>query len=322
MGRHVVVGTGAIGAALAARLARAGHEVVAVSRRGGPPIDGVQRVELDAADPGALARVASGASALYNCANPRYSRWERDWPPLSRSLLDAAVASGAVLVTLSNLYGYGPVDHALCEGDPLAATSHKGRVRAQMWRDALAAHERGDARVTELRASDFFGPGATSEAILGERVVPRVLEHRPISLLGDLDAPHSYTFTDDVVSALVIAGGDERAWGRAWHVPTDAPVSARGAVEAIALAAGLAVPRIRSIPWPLVAAAGLVAADLRELREIAYQFDAPFVVDSRAFTDRFGLVPTPRWSAMERTVEWWRRRRGFPLPSLGARCAA
>jgi len=317
MGRQVIVGAGTIGSALAVRLAERGHDVVVASRRGSSPTArGVAGVALDATDVEGLAALARGADVIYNCANPPYHQWTTDWPPLAAAMLAASERSGAVLVTLSNLYGYGPVAHAMVETDPLAATSQKGRVRAQMWIDALAAHEAGRLRATEVRASDYYGPGITATGVLGERVVPKVLDHRSIVLPGDLDAPHSWTFVDDVVTALEIAGRDERAWGSPWHVPTATPASVRSMVDGVARAAGLDAPAVRRLPWGVLGAVGLVVADVRELREIAYQFDEPFVVDSTAFASTFGMRATDTDTALGSTVEWWRRRRGFPLPSI------
>lgn len=317
MGRHVIVGAGTIGGALAARLAASGEQVVVVSRRGRrPQADGVVAVALDASDAIALGELARGASVLYNCASPAsYSRWEREWPPLAASILGAASSSGSVLVTLSNLYGYGPVRHALHESDPLAATSRKGRVRAAMWLAAKVAHDVGSVRATEVRASDFFGPGVTTTGVLGTRVVPRILDDATISLVGDLDAPHSWTYVDDVARALEVVGRDERAWGRAWHVPTAPPRSLREAVASLADAAGLRVPTVRRVPWGLLRATSTVVPSLRGTREVRYQFDAPFVMDSRAFTETFGTCSTPFDEACAETVGWWRRQRGFPLPS-------
>jgi nucleoside-diphosphate-sugar epimerase len=317
MGRHLIVGAGTIGSELAARLVARGEDVEVVSRRGRSPVEGARGLALDAADGPALRAAARGADVLYNCANPTsYQRWERDWPPIAASILAAAATSGAVLVTLSNLYAYGPSDHALAESDPLAATSRKGRVRAAMWRDAKAAHDAGSVRATEVRAADYFGPGLTSTALLAERVVPKVLDHEPVALLGDLDAPRSWSYVGDVAAALEVAGAAPRAWGRAWHAPTAAPRSSREAVQALADAAGLDAPPVRRVPWAAVRAASVVVPSLRGLQEIAYQFDRPFVVDSRAFTETFGVAPTPFDEACAATVAWWRRRRGFPLPSL------
>ena len=115
MGESVlVVGAGVIGSRVAGMLAERGDRVSVVSRRGsGPAVPrAVTRVAADAADAEAMARLAEGVSVIYNCVNPPYHRWPADWPPIAASLLGAAERSGAVLVTLSNLYGYGPRDPA------------------------------------------------------------------------------------------------------------------------------------------------------------------------------------------------------------------
>ncbi len=39
----------------------------------------------------AIAEIADGAHAIYNCANPPYHRWAADWPPLAASVLDEKI---------------------------------------------------------------------------------------------------------------------------------------------------------------------------------------------------------------------------------------
>jgi nucleoside-diphosphate-sugar epimerase len=312
MALHVITGAGPVGAGAARLLAEQGHQVRLVSRSGRAPV-GHPRIEalaLDATDADALSTACAGAAALYNCANPPYHRWPQDWPPLAGAMLQAAQRTGAVLVTMSNLYGYGPVHAPMTEDTPLAATGRKGRVRARMWTDALAAHRAGRARVTEARASDFYGPHATANAMIGERFVPRVLAGRPVPVLGDPDAAHSWTYLPDVAAALVVLGTDERAWGRAWHVPTGPPLSQRELARRFAERGGAREPRLRRMPGPVLWAAGLVSPLLRELRETAHQFARPFVLDSTAFTATFGLNPTPVPDAVSATVAWWRARTG------------
>ena len=59
----------------------------------------------------------------------------------------------------------------------------------------------------------------------------------------------------------------------------------------------------------LLAVAGLFSPLLRELRETAYQFRAPFVIDSSKFDAAFGrLEPTPHHDAVAQTVAWYRSR--------------
>ncbi|WP_240969799.1 NAD-dependent epimerase/dehydratase family protein [Actinacidiphila epipremni] len=159
----VVVGAGATGVAAAVRFAAAGVRVRLVSRRGaGPERAGVEPVAADATDPVRLAEITAGADVLVNCAMPPYDDWPAGFPPLAAALLGAAEATGAGYVMLGNVYGYGPVDGPFTDDLPMAPTSVKGRVRAEMWQAALAAHEAGRVRVTEVRASDFLGAGAYS----------------------------------------------------------------------------------------------------------------------------------------------------------------
>ena len=313
MARHVVIGAGPIGTGTAARLAEAGHDVRVVTRGGtAPPHPHIEAVKADASDPDLLTKITAGAAAIYNCANPPYTSWATDWPPLAAALLAAAETNDAVLVTMSNLYGYGPGSRQpMTEDLPLAATGTKGRVRAQMWLDALAAHEAGRVRVTEARASDFFGPGVLGSA-MGERVVPRVLEGKRISVIGDPDAPHSWTFADDASRTLVVLGTDERATGRAWHVPSAPACSARQLVAALADAAGEPAPKVSAMPSWMLKPAGLVVPMLRELRETAYQFESPFVIDATAAEETFGLHPTPLPEAAAETVTWWRTHLAQP----------
>jgi nucleoside-diphosphate-sugar epimerase len=293
MGRHVIVGSGAVGTATALALVEAGHEVTVVTRSGtGPGGIGIYRTAADASDPFALAAAVGQADALYNCANPPYHRWPELWPPMAASMLEVAARSGAVLVTMGNLYGYGPVDHPMTEDDPLASTGTKGRIRAAMWEDALAAHRAGRARVTEARASDFFGPGVVESSFFG-RNVERLLAGRKVRVLGDPDVPHSATYVPDVGRTLAVLGTDDRAWGRAWHVPTGPALTQRQLATRFCEVAGAPRASVAAFPAGMLSLAGVFSAQVRELKETRYQFDRPFVLDSSACTATFGIESTP-----------------------------
>ncbi|MER7765026.1 NAD-dependent epimerase/dehydratase family protein [Streptomyces sp. NPDC097619] len=316
MSFSLVIGFGPAGAATARLLAERGDRVRVVTRTGRPPEPGIEHLALDAADSASLTRAARGARALYSCASPAYPRWTRDWPPLAASLCAAAEDSGAVLVLLGNLYGYGPVAGPLTEELPLAATGPKGRVRAAVWERARELHEGGRLRAVELRASDFFGPGVTDGGHLASRFVPPLLKGKPVSALGDPDAPHSWTYLPDTARALVEAADTERAWGRAWHVPTAPPRSVRETAALLSAAAGTPPVPVRRIPPAVLALGGLVSPMLRELREVRYQFDRPFVVDAGAWESSFEVRATPVAEQVAVTVDWWRSRsrRRSPAP--------
>ncbi|MFC4054019.1 NAD-dependent epimerase/dehydratase family protein [Actinomadura syzygii] len=306
MGKHVIVGAGQVGGHLAERLAGQGHDVVVVTRSGSGP-EGVERIAADASDRARLTEIAKGADALYNCVNPRYHRWTKDWPPLAASFLGAAEATGAVLVILGNLYGYGPVDGPMTEDLPLAAPGVKGQVRAKMWRDALAAHEAGRIRTTELRPSDYYGPRSTDQAYIGEtRFVKPLLAGKRVPYFSDPSIPHSWTYLPDVAEALAIAGADERAWGRPWHVPTGPAVSTLDVAKRLCEIADAPAPRVYEVPRLVFNAAGLVNPMARELRETRYQFDKPYILDSTPFETTFGMRPTPMDDALRTIVAAYR----------------
>lgn len=312
MSFHLVVGNGPAGAATAELLAAQGRRVRVVSRSEQPPRPGVEHVRLDAADAAALTAVAAGAAAVINCACPPYHRWPQEWPALASSVLAAAEASGAVLVTLGNLYAYGPVDGAFTEDLPLAAAGPKGRARAAVWSQAWEAHQRGRVRMTEARSSDFFGPGVTDGGHLAGRVMPQLLQGKTIRGMGDPDAAHSWTYLPDVARTLARLAREEQAWGRAWHVPTAPALSARAMIGKLAAQAGVAVPPLRPVPAAVLRVGSVTSPLLRELREVRYQFDRPFVVDSSAYSARFGEEPTPLDDQIQTTAAWWRQRVGLP----------
>jgi hypothetical protein len=255
----------------------------------------VPNVALDVTDVEALLAAVPAADAIYNCVNPPYHRWPQDWPPMAKSFLAYAERTGAVLVTCSNLYGYGPHSGPLTADLPLAATGIKGRIRAEMWLEAKALHDAGRVRATEVRGSDYVTASEASR--LGDRVVPRVLEGKGVQQVGGLDHPHTWTSPADVAKLMAIVGADQRAWGRAWHVPSNPPRTQREAINDLADAAGVKHVKVGQVPAVALWALGLFTPMIRELQETMFQFDAPFVLDDTETRTTFGMEPTP-WSEM------------------------
>jgi nucleoside-diphosphate-sugar epimerase len=295
MSEHVIVGAGAVGSAVAAILAERGEHVRIITRHGsGPEHPGIERVAADATDAEGLARLASGATVLYNCASPAYHQWFTDWPPLHAALLTAAERSGAILAAISNLYGYGEVDGPITQDTPLASIQPKLRLRADMWRDALALHEAGRIRATEVRASDYIEANSVALEPIGKAL----LAGKRGYAATPLDVPHSWTSVTDAARALVTVAGDERGLGRAWLVPSNPPLTLRQLATRFAEVNGAPRARVTAIPYPVLWTYGLVSPLVRELRTTRYQFARPFVIDASATTATFGLEPVPMEAAL------------------------
>lgn len=302
MAVHVIVGKGPVGSTTAQELVARGHAVRVLSRSGGTSTERVEHRAVDGADADALTAATRGAAVLYNAVNPAYDRWATDWPPVARALLAAAERTGAVLVTMSNLYGYGRPEGPLTTDAPLAATDAKGMVRRQMWIDALAAHEAGRIRMTEARAADFVGPQVPAGSSHLVRQLGTLRKGSRAWVIGDPDAPRSWAYLPDVAATLATLGTDDRALGRAWHVPVDGPRSQREALTDLAAAMGRPAPKVSAVPWSALRALGLAVPTMREIVDVRHQFDGPFVTDSTATTAAFGLEPTPWADVVAATV--------------------
>jgi nucleoside-diphosphate-sugar epimerase len=309
---HVVFGTGQVGSALAAHLAGLGIAVRSVSRHRPPVLAGADWRAADVTDPEAAADAAKGASVIYQCLNAPYNQWPERFPPLQRGVLAAAERHGALLVSLENLYGYGPTGgRPMTEDLPLTATGVKGRARAAMTAELLAAAEAGRVRIAIGRASDFFGPGVTAGSTLGERVFGNALAGRRADFIGNPGLRHTYSYVPDIAAGLATLGTDDRAAGQVWHLPGPATGTTRALLDLVAGQVGHPVG-VRALPKPAVRVLGLVNPMLRELAETYYQFGEPFVLDTSKYQTAFGTAGTPLADAIAATLAWYRTRTSTP----------
>ena len=310
---HVVFGTGQVGRILALVLAGRGCTVRVVSRHRPTVLaDGIEWRAADAADPDAAADAAKGAAVIYQCLNAPYAQWPERFPPLQRGVLAAAERSGALLVSLENLYGYGPAGgRPMTEDLPLAATTVKGRTRAAMTAELLAAAEAGRIRIAIGRASDFFGAGVTQGSMLGERVFGNALAGRRADFIGNADLPHTYSYVPDIAAGLATLGTDARAAGQVWHLPGPQTVTTRALLDLVAVQVGHPVG-VRSVPNWAVPVLGLVNPMMRGLAEMSYQFGEPFVLDTSRYQSVFGAAGTPLAVAVAATIAWYRTQPGTP----------
>jgi nucleoside-diphosphate-sugar epimerase len=288
MGLHVVVGAGPVGRAVTAELLANHHQVRVVTRSGSGP-DGCELVSADAGDAARMVELTRGADAVYNCANPAYTKWATDWPPIANALLAAAEASGAVLATTGNLYIYGPVTAPMTEQSPMRPSSKKGAIRAKMWQDALDAHRAGRVRALEVRGSDYLGNAPSLFSML---VLPRMLAGKMALVPADLDSLHTWTNPRQMAQTLVAAATDPRGPGHIWHAPSAAPCSIRQVAAEFAALAGVTA-KVRPMPGILLTAGGVFDPMVREFKEMHYQFRAPFVLDDTVTREAFGIEATP-----------------------------
>jgi nucleoside-diphosphate-sugar epimerase len=129
-----------------------------------------------------------------------------------------------------------------------------------------------------------------------------LLAGRPATVLGDPDQPHTYTFIPDIGEGLAVLGEHPAAAGRIWHLPND-PVT-----RTTRQLAELACPgaRVRPVRPMLLRLAGLTDPAVREILEMRYLFEEPFVVDSSAIAAELGVTATPAAEALAETSATYR----------------
>lgn len=305
---HVVLGAGQIGARLAQLLLARGHRVRVVqlhdsNRSANRP---VEYIAGDMTDQPFAERATAGARVVYDCMNPPYHEWPRLLLPIARGGVHGAAKAGAKLVALDCLYMYGAPASPMREDTPHAPCSRKGELRVALEGMRLSAHRRGDLPVAIGRASDFFGPDLRFSC-WNDRFFRRLLANRPGECMGDPDLPHSYTFADDIAAALVTLGASSETG--IWHLPTAPAETTQQITTRLGRALGLDA-RVKAIPRWMLKGMGFFSPFMREVAEMAYQWDVPFVLDDSKFVQTFGQLATPFEQSVAKTAAWARERFG------------
>ena len=319
MGFHLIFGTGPVACWTAQHLRAQGVAVKAVNRSGQRPVlmpADVSIIRADVSDAQQAIQAAQGARVVYQALGPAYAQWAELFPRLQAHTLEAAARANARYVALENLYMLDP-GQPMTEHSAEAPRSVKGRVRQQMHHDVMARHQQGDVQASVLRASDFYGPGVTVSA-MGERVFGNLVKGKPAQVLVRADCPHSFAFIGDVGKAMAtlgLADAGQSTWGKLWLAPHAAAQTQQAVVAQACAWLGM-TPKCKVVsPW-MMKLVGLFNADAKASVEMLYQFEQPFVVDSRASDRVLGLRPTEMAQGLKATLDWYRQ------PLVGAHLAA
>ncbi|MBE7528121.1 MAG: NAD-dependent epimerase/dehydratase family protein [Ardenticatenaceae bacterium] len=308
----IIFGSGPLGLSVMDALIERGRQrIIIVSRRGVVnellPA-GVQVIAADATNPDNVAQLCAGADVVFHCAQPAYTEWPEKFLPITNGILQGVSRTSARLVMGDNLYMYGATNgQPIHEDLPYAATGHKGKTRAAMARTVLEAHQTGKVRATIGRGSDFYGPRVLDSA-LGETFFVPALAGKAANVLGNPHLPHSYTYIRDFGRGLVTLSEHEEAYGRAWHIPNAPTISTRQFADLVANEIGRPVKLRAANKW-MVAMLGVFVPEIREMKEMYYEFAEPYVVDHSQFAAAFGNHYTPYEEAIRATIAWFKMQK-------------
>lgn len=304
---HVVIGRGPLGKAVSKELLAKGKTVrmIGISPRQSALGKEIEECTYDVSQKNQAREALQGAKTVYQCSGPPYSKWTEKFPDLIEGVIEGTRYNNAKLVVGDNLYMYGDVSEPLKESLPYKTATKKGIVRAKVAKRLLNDHTQGEIEMTIGRGSDFFGPHVLHSSI--GRVFPNIVKGKKAAVIGNPDQPHTYTFIEDFGKALVILGENKEALGQIWHVPNAQTITTRQFLNRAYEEAGYQ-PRIKPIGRNLLKIGGIFNSDAREMIELLYQFEKPFIVNNNKFVKVFGDCSTPFEESLKRTVSWFKRK--------------
>ena len=291
----VIFGYGPVGRATAQALSERKRPMRIAQRK--QPQDlpaGASFIGCDVLDRDSVRAAAQGASHVVLAVGFPYESalWREAWPRTMNNFVEVCAEIGARLIFVDNLYMYGPQTQPLTETMPLTSYGAKPAARAQATRIWLAASQAGRLRATALRAPDFYGPGV-GNSHLGDMAFGALARGKAATMVGALDQPHDFAYVPDFARAVVtIIDAPDDCYGQAWHIPC-APTRTPREILAIGARALGVKPKLRALPPWSLAPMGLFVPVLREMREMQFQWDRPYRVDSSRFGQRFWSNATP-----------------------------
>ena len=291
----VVIGFGAVGRAVTQALLARGREVI-VAQRNRPldlPAGATYRV-CDVLDAASVRQAVAGAAQVVLAVGFAYDSklWRRVWPATITNVVEACAASGARVVFVDNLYMLGPQTEPRREDMPLSDRGAKPAILSRVTRTWMAAAQAGRVRFASLRCTDFYGPGV-SVSHLGASAFGPLARGKAALMLAPPDTPHDFAYVPDIARAVIsLLDAPDDAYGQVWNMPCAPTRTPRAILRLGAKALGVK-PRVTAIPLWLLPALGLASAFMREVADVGFTWDRPYIVDGSKFTARFWSDVTP-----------------------------
>ena len=288
-----ILGAGGVVANELVPLLIAKKQPVRVVGRNAKSSAGAQAITADVTDLEQTIAAVAGSKTVYLLVGLKYDRkiWRELWPKIMDNTIEAAKRAGAKLIFFDNVYMYGPVKGAMTEQTPFNPRSVKGEIRAQLAQKLLDEIKAGKLSAIIARSADFYGPNAKT-GIPNALVFDNFARGAKGSWLCNVKVPHSFTFVPDAAKAMVMLANSSDAWNQTWHLPTrSSPPTAKQLIESAARALGVK-PRYHVLHRPIIRLAGLFNTTIRELPEMLYQYDRPYLFDSSKFEKAFKFTPT------------------------------
>jgi nucleoside-diphosphate-sugar epimerase len=219
------------------------------------------------------------------------------------NVINACHTTGSRLIFFDNVYMYGKVNGKMTEDSPFNPVSKKGEIRAAIATQLLDQARAGNIKGMIARSADFYGPGGDKTSIPSILIFANLKKGKKAQWMMNAKVPHSFTYVPDASKALYMLAKREDAYGQTWHLPTAGnPPTAeefiRMAAEAMQARAAYSI-----INKPMMWMAGLFNRPIKELIEMSYQCEFPYLFDSTKFESAFAFQPTSYEAGIRETAK-------------------
>lgn len=235
-------------------------------------VGGESAVVAELADQDALAKACSGVASVFHCAGYAHAfsslsgddsvrHWAVNFEG-TRNLVEAAGQAGVKrFVFLSSVKAMAePGEICADENFPGEPETAYGQSKLAAEQAVLAAGQCFGMHVVNLRLAMVYGAGGRGNLERMGRLVKRGI-FPPLPETGN---HRSLVHVDDVVSAMRLVAGDDRANGQTYIVAAQEAPSGRGLFDALRLVQGMA-PCNWSVPVSVLRAAARLGDGVEKL---------------------------------------------------------
>jgi nucleoside-diphosphate-sugar epimerase len=157
------------------------------------------------------------------------------------------------------------------------------------------------------RSADFYGPSLNSTLYIS--FLQNMLKGKSPQTIGTLDAPHTFAHTSDNGRALVELALDESTYGQVWHLPVSRPVTLLEVNELFNRELGTSF-KLASLSTLMLSLLGLFIPSLKEIKEMLYQFESPYIMSDKKFRKHFPEFQVTRFEdGVKEMVEFFKGRK-------------
>ena len=285
---HVVLGAfGATGQAVVKALISRNLKVRAVERR--KTIPKIETVNADLLNLDQTVNAIKGATHVYLCVGIKYSSkvWMDEWPIIMENVISSCETANAKLIFFDNVYMYGPSPLKVLfdESNTQTPVSQKGTVRKKIADKLIEAHNSGRVKAVIGRSADFYGPNAVNSPFY-IALLQRILLNKAPQSLGEINIKHTYSYSLDNGRALVALALDENTYGQVWHLPVSEPIT----IEEVVVKFNEILHtnfNVLMMPRFLLGIMGIFNPPIKEIKEMLYQFDEPYIMSYVKFKKHF-----------------------------------